>query len=138
LTVEKKGKKNVFSGASSEVEGLPDLKVEQAFELTDASASAPPPPARAPQSGSGGGVPQVQRRVDAVDGGQRYQDRNALERRIKGMEAWLAAPKLLQPDIDAEYAAVIDIDLDQLKSPWSPARTIRRCQAAVRSGREDH
>ena len=118
MTVEKKGKKNVFSGRIVEIEGLPDLKVEQAFELTDASAerSAAACTVRLNQA------PVVEylksnvalMRWMVANG---YQDRNALERRIKGMEAWLAAPKLLQPDIDAEYAAVIDIDLDQLKEP---------------------
>jgi aconitate hydratase 2/2-methylisocitrate dehydratase len=118
LTVEKKGKKNVFSGRIVEIEGLPDLKVEQAFELTDASAERsaaactvrlnPEPIVEYLRSNI------ALMRWMVANG---FQAKDTLERRIKGMEAWLAAPKLLQPDGDAEYAAVIDIDLNQLKEP---------------------
>jgi aconitate hydratase 2/2-methylisocitrate dehydratase len=118
LTVAKQGKKNAFSGRILEIEGLPDLKVEQAFELSDASAE---------RSAAGCTVhlnkePVIEYLQSNVvlmknmiaDG---YQDRRTLERRIKAVEAWLADPKLLQPDADAEYAEVLEIDLDQLKEP---------------------
>jgi aconitate hydratase 2/2-methylisocitrate dehydratase len=118
LTVAKQGKKNVFSGRILEIEGLPDLKVEQAFELSDASAE---------RSASGCTVhlnkePIIEyMRSNIVlmknmiaDG---YADRRTLERRIKAMEAWIANPQLLRADADAEYAEVIEIDLDTLKEP---------------------
>ena len=118
LTVAKQGKKNIFSGRILEIEGLPDLKVEQAFELSDASAE---------RSAAGCTIkldraPIVEYLKSNVvlmknmiaDG---YQDARTLERRIKAVEAWLARPELLEADTDAEYAAVIEIDLDQLKEP---------------------
>jgi len=118
LTVAKQGKKNVFSGRILEIEGLPDLKVEQAFELSDASAE---------RSAAGCTVhlnrepiieylsSNVVLMKNMIANG--YQDRRTLERRIKAVEAWLAHPQLLQPDADAEYAAVIEIDLADLKEP---------------------
>ena len=118
LTVEKKGKKNIFSGRILEIEGLPDLKVEQAFELSDASAE---------RSAAGCTIklnkePIIEYlRSNVVlmknmiaDG---YQDAKTLRRRIEKVEAWLANPTLLQPDADAEYAATIEINLDELKEP---------------------
>ncbi len=118
LTVEKKGKKNIFSGRILEIEGLPDLKVEQAFELSDASAE---------RSAAGCTVhldkaPIIEyMRSNIVlmkwmiaNG---YQDKRSLERRIKAMEAWIANPQLLKGDADAEYAAVIEIDLADVKEP---------------------
>jgi aconitate hydratase 2/2-methylisocitrate dehydratase len=118
LTVAKQGKKNVFSGRILEIEGLPDLKVEQAFELSDASAE---------RSAAGCTVhlnpaPITEYLTSNIvlmknmiaDG---YADKRTLERRIKAMEAWLAKPELLQPDADAEYAAVIEIDLADIKEP---------------------
>ncbi|EKA6987725.1 bifunctional aconitate hydratase 2/2-methylisocitrate dehydratase [Salmonella enterica] len=118
LTVEKKGKKNIFSGRILEIEGLPDLKVEQAFELTDASAE---------RSAAGCTIklnkePIVEYLTSNIvllkwmiaEG---YGDRRTLERRIQGMEKWLADPQLLEADADAEYAAVIDIDLADIKEP---------------------
>jgi len=118
LTVAKQGKKNIFSGRILEIEGLPDLKVEQAFELSDASAE---------RSASGCTVnlnkePIVEYMTSNIvlmknmiaDG---YADRRTLERRIKAMEAWLAKPELLRADADAEYAAVIEIDLADIKEP---------------------
>jgi aconitate hydratase 2 / 2-methylisocitrate dehydratase len=118
LTVAKQGKKNAFSGRILEIEGLPDLKVEQAFELADASAE---------RSAAGCTVllnkePIIEYLTSNVvlmknmiaDG---YADRRTLERRIRAMEAWLARPELLRPDADAEYAAVIEIDLDALMEP---------------------
>lgn len=118
LTVEKAGKKNIFSGRVLEIEGLPDLKVEQAFELTDASAE---------RSAAGCTVhlnkePIIEYIHSNIvllknmiaDG---YQDARTLQRRIDAMEAWLADPKLLEADKDAEYAAVIEIDLADIKEP---------------------
>mgnify|MGYP000373156448 CR=1 FL=1 len=118
LTVEKKGKKNIFSGRILEIEGLPDLKVEQAFELSDASAE---------RSAAGCTIKLNQAPVAEylksnvvlmknmiADG---YQDKRTLERRIQAVEAWLAKPNLLEADKDAEYAAVIEIDLADIKEP---------------------
>ncbi|WP_435695215.1 bifunctional aconitate hydratase 2/2-methylisocitrate dehydratase [Uruburuella suis] len=118
LTVAKAGKKNIFSGRILEIEGLPDLKVEQAFELSDASAE---------RSAAGCTVklneaPIIEYMKSNVvlmknmiaDG---YKDPRTLERRIKAMEAWLADPKLLDADQDAEYAAVIEINMDDIKEP---------------------
>jgi len=118
LTVEKKGKKNIFSGRILEIEGLPDLKVEQAFELSDASAER-----------SAGGcsirldqAPIIEFLTSNVTLlrwmiSQGYGDADALARRADAMEAWLADPQLLEPDADAEYAAVIEIDMNQIKEP---------------------
>jgi aconitate hydratase 2/2-methylisocitrate dehydratase len=118
LTVAKQGKKNVFSGRILEIEGLPDLKVEQAFELSDASAE---------RSAAGctvklNSAPIVEYLTSNVVLmknmiAQGYQDARTLQRRIQAVEAWLAKPQLLEADKDAEYAAVIEIDLDQLKEP---------------------
>jgi len=118
LTVAKAGKKNIFSGRILEIEGLPDLKVEQAFELSDASAE---------RSAAGCTIklnqaPIIEYLTSNVvlmknmiaDG---YADAKTLARRIEKVEAWLAKPQLLQADADAEYAAVIDIDLAELKEP---------------------
>ncbi len=118
LTVAKAGKKNIFSGRILEIEGLPDLKVEQAFELSDASAE---------RSAAGCTVklnkePIIEYMNSNVvlmknmiaDG---YKDPRTLERRIKAMEAWLANPQLLEADKDAEYAAVIEINMDDIKEP---------------------
>ncbi|WP_165431749.1 bifunctional aconitate hydratase 2/2-methylisocitrate dehydratase [Atlantibacter hermannii] len=118
LTVEKKGKKNIFSGRILEIEGLPDLKVEQAFELTDASAE---------RSAAGCTIKLNREPIEEylhsnivllkwmiAEG---YGDRRTLERRIQGMEKWLADPQLMEADGDAEYAAVIEIDLADIKEP---------------------
>ncbi|MEN2424867.1 bifunctional aconitate hydratase 2/2-methylisocitrate dehydratase [Chromobacterium vaccinii] len=118
LTVAKAGKKNIFSGRILEIEGLPDLKVEQAFELTDASAE---------RSAAGCTVHLNKEPIAEymrsnitlmktmiADG---YQDARTLERRIKSMEEWIANGQLLKGDADAEYAAVIDIDLADVKEP---------------------
>ncbi|WIM05552.1 MAG: bifunctional aconitate hydratase 2/2-methylisocitrate dehydratase [Candidatus Nitricoxidivorans perseverans] len=118
LTVEKKGKKNIFSGAILEIEGLPDLNVEQAFELANASAerSAAACTVRLNKEP----VIEFTRSNVAllkwmVDSG--YEDRKTLERRIAAMEAWLANPTLLEPDADAEYAAIFEIDMSEIKEP---------------------
>src|SRR5687768_2057350 len=118
LTVAKQGKKNVFSGRVLEIEGLPELKVEQAFELSDASAE---------RSAAGCTVKlnpapiveYLQSNVVLMKNmmAQGYQDARTLQRRIQAVEAWLAKPQLLEADKDAEYAAVIEIDLDHLKEP---------------------
>ncbi|MFC3532269.1 bifunctional aconitate hydratase 2/2-methylisocitrate dehydratase [Vogesella facilis] len=118
LTVAKAGKKNIFSGRVLEIEGLPDLKVEQAFELSDASAE---------RSAAGCTVhlnkePIVEymrsnitlMKTMIADG---YADARTLERRIKKMEEWIANGELLKGDADADYAAVIDIDLADVKEP---------------------
>jgi len=118
LTVEKKGKKNIFSGRILEIEGLPDLKVEQAFELTDASAerSAAACTVRLNKE------PIIEYMTSNITLmkwmiANGYEDARTLGRRIKAMEAWIAKPDLLQPDADAEYAAVIEIDLADVKEP---------------------
>ena len=118
LTVEKKGKKNVFNGRILEIEGLPDLKVEQAFELSDASAerSAAACTVRLNKEPI---IEYMNSNIVLMKWmiANGYQDVRSLERRIKAMEAWIAGPVLLQPDADAEYAAVFEIDMDQIKEP---------------------
>ncbi|MFH2210519.1 MAG: bifunctional aconitate hydratase 2/2-methylisocitrate dehydratase [Pseudomonadota bacterium] len=118
LTVGKQGKKNVFNGRILEIEGLPNLKVEQAFELADASAE---------RSANGCTVRLNKEPVieylnsnvvlleNMIENG--YQDARTLQRRIDGMKAWLAKPELLEPDADAEYAYVLEIDLNEIKEP---------------------
>ena len=118
LTTDKKGKKNVFNGRVLEIEGLPDLKVEQAFEFADASAE---------RSANGCTVKLNQEPVieflqsnivlmqNMIDHG--YEDARTLKRRIESMQAWLANPSLLEPDADAEYAYVLEIDLNEIKEP---------------------
>ncbi len=118
LTVGKQGKKNVFNGRILEIEGLPDLKVEQAFEFADASAE---------RSANGCTVRLNKEPIieflnsnvvlleHLIECG--YQDARTLQRRIDAMRAWLAKPELLEPDPDAEYAYVLEIDLDEIKEP---------------------
>ena len=118
LTVAKKGKKNIFSGRILEIEGLPDLKIEQAFEFSDASAE---------RSAAGCTVrlneapilEYLRSNVTLLKWmiANGYEDARSLRRRISAMEAWMADPKLLQPDADAEYAAVIEIDLAEITEP---------------------
>ena len=118
LTVEKKGKKNIFSGRILEIEGLTGLTVEQAFELSDASAE---------RSAAGCTIKLPE---DAISEylksnitllrwmiAEGYDDARTLERRAQAMEAWLEKPELLEADADAEYAAVIEIDLADIKEP---------------------
>ena len=118
LTVAKAGKKNIFSGRILEIEGLPDLKVEQAFELSDASAERSaagctiklnPEPIKEYLKSN------VVLMKNMIANG--YQDAKTLARRIEKVEAWLARPELLEADPDAEYAAVIEIDLAEIKEP---------------------
>jgi aconitate hydratase 2 / 2-methylisocitrate dehydratase len=118
LTVEKKGKKNIFSGRILEIEGLPDLKVEQAFELSDAAAERSAA-ACAVQLNKEPIIEYLTSNITLMKWmiANGYQDKRTLERRIKAMEAWIADPKLLKGDADAEYAAVIEIDMDQIKEP---------------------
>ena len=120
LTVEKKGKKNIFSGRILEIEGLPDLKAEQAFELADASAER-----------SAAGCTVLLNKEPIIEYinsnivllknmiAQGYADARTIARRIQAMEAWLANPQLLQPDADAEYAEVIEINLNEITSSYS-------------------
>lgn len=118
LTIEKKGKKNIYSGRILEIEGLPNLKIEQAFELTDASAE---------RSAAGCTVrlnkePIIEYMTSNITLmkwmiAEGYEDRRSLERRIKAMEEWIAHGELLQPDADAEYAAIIEIDLAEIHEP---------------------
>lgn len=118
LTVEKKGKKNIFNGRVLEIEGLPNLKVEQAFELSDASAE---------RSANGCTVrlskePIIEfmhSNIALMEWmiAEGYEDPRTLQRRIDAMKAWLADPQLMEPDADAQYAAVIEIDLNDIKEP---------------------
>ena len=118
LTVAKQGKKNIFSGRIVEIEGLPDLKVEQAFELSDASA----------ERSAAGCTVRLNKEpvIEYLNSNivllknmiaQGYEDARTIRRRIQAMEAWLANPQLLAPDADAEYAAVIEIDLAEITEP---------------------
>jgi aconitate hydratase 2/2-methylisocitrate dehydratase len=118
LTVEKKGKKNVFAGRILEIEGLPKLKVEQAFELSDASAerSAAACTVRLDKEPVieylSSNVKLLEQMIELG-----YGDADTLQRRIGKMEAWLANPSLLEPDSDAEYAAVIEVDMNKITEP---------------------
>jgi aconitate hydratase 2/2-methylisocitrate dehydratase len=118
LTLDKAGKKNVFSGRIVEIEGLPELKVEQAFELSDATAE---------RSATGCTIrldkapiieylnSNITLLKSMISNG--YQDARSLAHRVEAMEAWLANPELLEADADAKYAAVIEIDLNKIKEP---------------------
>jgi aconitate hydratase 2 / 2-methylisocitrate dehydratase len=118
LTVAKQGKKNIFSGRILEIEGLPDLKVEQAFELSDASA----------ERSAAGCTVHLDKApiIEFINSNiamlkwmiaNGYADARTINRRIKSMEAWLADPQLLKADADADYAAVIEIDLADIHEP---------------------
>ena len=118
LTVEKEGKKNVFSGRVLEIEGLPDLKVEQAFEIADASA----------ERSAGGCTIQLNKApiIEYITSNitmlkwmisEGYGDKRTISRRIMEMEKWLENPELMTADADAEYFATIDIDLNEIKEP---------------------
>ena len=118
LTVEKQGKKNIFSGRILEIEGLPDLKVEQAFELSDASA----------ERSAGGCAVQLNKEpiIEYMQSNitlmkwmiaNGYEDKRTLGRRIKAMEAWIAKPELLKADANADYAEIIEIDMNEIKEP---------------------
>lgn len=118
LTVAKQGKKNIFSGRILEIEGLPDMKVEQAFELSDASA----------ERSAAGCTVRLNKEpvIEYINSNivllknmiaQGYADPRTIGRRIKAMEAWLANPQLLAPDENADYAAIIEIDLAEITEP---------------------
>ena len=118
LTVEKQGKKNIFSGRILEIEGLPDLKVEQAFELTDASAERSAAACtvalnRAPV------VEYLKSNITLMKWmiAEGYQDARTLKRRIQAMQTWIEKGELLKADAHAKYAAIIDIDLADVKEP---------------------
>ena len=118
LTVEKAGKKNIFSGRILEIEGLPDLKVEQAFELSDSAAER----SAAACSIKLNEAPIKEYLTSNITMlkwmiSEGYGDPRTIERRIQGMEEWLANPELMEGDADAEYAAVIEIDLNDVKEP---------------------
>ncbi|EKE71415.1 bifunctional aconitate hydratase 2/2-methylisocitrate dehydratase [Gallaecimonas xiamenensis] len=118
LTVEKQGKKNIFSGRVLEIEGLPTLKVEQAFELADATAE---------RSAAGCTIKldkepiieYLQSNIIMLKWmiSEGYGDRRTIERRITSMEEWIANPELMEADADAEYAEIIEIDLADIKEP---------------------
>ncbi|MDO9419495.1 MAG: bifunctional aconitate hydratase 2/2-methylisocitrate dehydratase [Herminiimonas sp.] len=118
LTVAKSAKKNIFSGRILEIEGLPDLKVEQAFELSDASA----------ERSAGGCTVHLNKEpiIEYINSNitmlkwmiaSGYEDTRTIKRRIAAMQAWLADPQLLKGDADAEYAAIIEIDLADIHEP---------------------
>ncbi|MEM9923068.1 MAG: bifunctional aconitate hydratase 2/2-methylisocitrate dehydratase [Cyanobacteria bacterium P01_D01_bin.50] len=118
LTVEKKNKKNVFAGRIMEIEGLPDLKVEQAFELTDASAERSCAGCTIKLSEST--VAEYLRSNIALlknMAARGYQDPRTIIRRVAKMEEWLANPALMSGDENAEYAEIIEIDLNEIKEP---------------------
>ena len=118
LTLPKEGKINIFSGRCLEIEGLPDLKVEQAFELSDASAE---------RSASGCTIKLHEEPIrEYLESNitllrwlisEGYEDKKTLERRAQAMESWLENPVLMRADEDAEYAAVIEIDLNEITEP---------------------
>ena len=118
LTIEKKGKKNVFNGLILEIEGLEDLTVEQAFELSDASAE---------RSAAGCSITLSEASVAQYLTSnmtmlkwmisQGYGDARTIARRVEAMEKWLANPSLLRADADAEYATIYEIDLNEIKEP---------------------
>jgi aconitate hydratase 2/2-methylisocitrate dehydratase len=118
LTIDKAGKKNVFSGRILEIEGLPDLKVEQAFEFSDASA----------ERSAGGCTLRLSEEpiIEYLNSNitllkwmlaMGYGDERAVQRRINAMQSWLDNPSLLQPDADAEYVEIIEIDLNEITEP---------------------
>tara|TARA_B100000963_G_scaffold87720_1_gene75278 strand:- start:1051 stop:2349 length:1299 start_codon:yes stop_codon:yes gene_type:complete len=118
LTLPKEGKINIFSGRCLEIEGLPDLKVEQAFELSDASAE---------RSASGCTIKLNEEPIrEYLESNvtllrwlisEGYEDKKTLERRAQAMEAWLENPVLMKADSNAEYASIIEIDLNEIKEP---------------------
>ena len=118
LTVEKKGKKNIFSGRILEIEGLPQLKVEQAFELSDASA----------ERSAAGCTIKLDKEpiIEYLNSNitmlrwmiaNEYGDARTLDRRIKAMQKWLDNPELMEADADAEYTEIIEIDMNEIKEP---------------------
>merc|ERR1712007_47801 len=118
LTVEKKGKKNIFNGRIIEIEGLPDLKCEQAFELSDATA----------ERSAAGSTIKLNKEpiIEYLNSNitllkwmvaEGYGDKRTLMRRVARMQEWLKKPDLMEPDADAEYLETLDIDMDTIKEP---------------------
>jgi aconitate hydratase 2/2-methylisocitrate dehydratase len=118
LTVAKENKKNIFSGRIMEMEGLPDLKVEQAFELTDATAERSCAGCTV-KLGEATVAEYLRSNVALLKNmvARGYQDARTIMRRVAKMEQWLAKPELMDADKDAEYAAVLDVNLDEIKEP---------------------
>lgn len=118
LTVEKKGKKNIFDGKILEIEGLEDLKCEQAFELSDASAERSAA-ACTVKLNKEPVMEYLSSNIKLIEEmiAHGYQDAKTLQRRADKMREWLANPTLLEADKDAEYSAIIEIDLDNIKEP---------------------
>jgi aconitate hydratase 2/2-methylisocitrate dehydratase len=118
LTVEKKGKKNVFAGTIIEIQGLPDLKVEQAFELSDASAERSAAACSVQLNKEpiieylSSNIALIEKMIE-----EGYEDAKTLQRRADKMKEWIKNPELLEPDADAEYKAVIEIDLNKITEP---------------------
>ncbi len=118
LTVEKAGKKNIFAGRILEIEGLEDLKCEQAFELSDASAERSAA-ACTVKLNKEPIIEYLESNIALIEEliAQGYEDKATLERRAQKMREWIANPVLLEADKDAEYAAVIEIDMSEIKEP---------------------
>jgi len=118
LTVPKANKKNIFAGRILEIEGLPDLKAEQAFELSDASAERSAA-ACTVLLNEEPVIEYIKSNVTLLEAMLKdgYKDATTIERRIGKMKEWLANPTLMKPDADAEYAAVIEIDLNTITEP---------------------
>lgn len=118
LTVPKKNKKNIFAGKIIEIQGLPELKVEQAFELSDASAERSAAACSVQLNKEpiieylSSNIALIEKMIE-----EGYEDAKTLQRRADKMKEWIKKPELLEPDADAEYAAVIDINLNDIKEP---------------------
>lgn len=118
LTVEKKGKKNIFAGTIIEIQGLPDLKVEQAFELSDASAERSAAACSVQLNKEpiieylSSNIALIEKMIE-----EGYEDAKTLQRRADKMKEWIKNPQLMEPDADAEYLATIEINLDEIKEP---------------------
>ncbi|MDD2887092.1 MAG: bifunctional aconitate hydratase 2/2-methylisocitrate dehydratase [Aliarcobacter sp.] len=118
LTVEKKGKKNVFAGTIIEIQGLPDLKVEQAFELSDSAAERSAAACSVQLSKEpiieylSSNIALIEKMIE-----EGYEDAKTLQRRADKMREWIKNPELLTPDADAEYKAIIEIDLNTITEP---------------------
>ncbi len=118
LTVEKQGKKNIFAGRILEIEGLPDLKAEQAFELSDASAERSAAACTVKLNKEPvleylkSNVTLLEQMIESG-----YEDKRTIQRRIDKMKEWIANPVLMEADADAEYAAVLEIDLNEITEP---------------------
>ncbi len=118
LTVEKQGKKNIFAGRILEIEGLPDLKAEQAFELSDASAERSAAACTVKLNKEPvleylkSNVTLLEQMIESG-----YEDKRTIQRRIDKMKEWIANPVLMEADADAEYAAILEIDLNEITEP---------------------